>query len=146
MHWKNTRSRGKIGCVYWHPKVPIGTLRVPIGTPYVLIGTPRVPIGTRPSHDLNTLFCVFGHFKGLLWFYFSLQKIGWAITFLKNLHGLSNQGILTMYFPFFKNYHLHHLFQKEKRKLSKPRIFKIMHLFSKLGEFGYTLSPFLRNK
>ena len=33
-------------------------------------------------------------------------------------------------------------FKKEKRKLTKSRIFKIMHLFSKLGAFSYALSLF----
>jgi len=47
-----------------------------------------------------------------------------------------------MPYPFFKNHHLHHLFQKEKRRLTKSRIFKIMHLFSKLGAFGHALSHF----
>ena len=128
MRWKNARSSGKTRCTCWHPKVPIDT--------------PQVPISTQPNHDLITLFCVFGHYVGLFWLYFSLQKNGCAVKFLKNSHGVSNWGILAMSHPFFKNYHLHHLFQKEKRKLTKPRFFKIMHLFSKLRAFGYALSPF----
>ena len=51
-------------------------------------------------------------------------------------------GHLAMPYPFFKNHHLHHLFQKEKKRLTKSGFFKIMHLFSKLGAFGHALSYF----
>lgn len=37
-------------------------------------------------------------------------------------------------------------FKKKKRKLTKSKIFKIMHSFSKLGTFGHALSPFQKKK
>ena len=35
---------------------------------------------------------------------------------------------------------------REKRKLTKSRILKIVHSFSKLGAFGHALSLFLKKK
>ena len=87
----------------------------------------------------------FGHIVGRFWLYFSLQKEnGCAIKFLKEkLALIVKLGHLAMPCPFFKNHHLHPSFFLKKRRdnFSKLRIFQIVHLFSKLGEFSYALSP-----
>ena len=118
----------------------------------MLIDTSWVLIGTQSHHYRIELFCVFGEVFGSIfspfWLHFSLQKVVMQWNFSKIHIGCQTGAFGHTSFIFQKkkkNQH-HHLLKKKKRKLTKSKIFKIMHSFSKLGTFGHALSPFQKKK
>ena len=131
MHKKNAKSQGEIQCANQHPKVPIGTLAL---SKCRLVLSP-VMVKLSSFMFLGMLLVYFGSiFHSKKWL---CNEISQKFILVVKL------GHLAIPHSFFKKKKsTSSSFKKKKRKLTKSKIFKIMHSFSKLGTFGHALSPF----